>query len=274
MDQRPATCPTRRHARRPRHRPGHEPQPAGAGPGRRHPGRAPGGGGGERVAFDDVAADVAPGTPSPPGSGDGRRAHPPPAGWTPRPPEPDEHDAHVDLDPPAALDLPPRRSAPWSGARASPATSPGSTRPWPAPTASPGTATAPRPPRPVVPGAALAAPPLLRHPARLPRRRRLGRRRGQRPHLGGEPLQEPVQAGRLVGDGLAVGQAQEGVADPAEGRDLDGRLGGGVEQAAVGGRSRGRRPRWWRWRAGRGRCRGRRSGCGGRRPARPGPPPP
>ena len=125
---------------------------------------------GERVAFDgSVAANVA--------AGDAfatrvrsmidelirrRGLEAPPA-------EPDEHDAHVDLDPPATLDLRAEEAGAVVWCTASPATSPGSTRPWSAPMASPGTTTRRRArARPLVPGAALAALPLLGHPARLP----------------------------------------------------------------------------------------------------------
>src|SRR4029453_16534132 len=89
------------------------PEPARAGPGRRHPGRAAGRRGRRAVAFDDSvaaklaagAAFAAAGRPSPAGAGAmgdeviRRRARDPP------PAEPDEHDARVDLDPPSSLDL-------------------------------------------------------------------------------------------------------------------------------------------------------------------------
>ena len=128
----------RRHAD---HRPRAWPEPAGAGPGRRHPGRASGRGRRRagRLRRQRGRQRRRRGRLRRPGQGDGRRDHPPPRPGRParrarrarRPCRPGPAGRRSTCGP--------RRSAPSSGARASAATSPGSTRPWPAPAASPGT---------------------------------------------------------------------------------------------------------------------------------------
>jgi hypothetical protein len=108
MDQRPHDLPdpSALRAAMPILAPGPRPEPAGAGPGRRHPGRAPGRGGRRagRLRRQPCHQRGRRGRLRHPGRAmvdeiiRRRGLHAPPA-------EPDDHDAPVDLDPPPSLDL-------------------------------------------------------------------------------------------------------------------------------------------------------------------------